>query len=252
MRDRGPVQRAWSLVIQCHTYWTRSRRDRWVRPRGARWEYNTRISANSAASILTVRVWSLPASANPQQYWTLRAITELLAALALTIELVSMLTEARWNISTACFEVCLFITTVAQTLCYDWNITFAGCHVNQSSAIQFVAEPGVGLTPPSSYTTLGVSNVDIRRRSGPRFPGCKHHEISHWYDEYFCTCSQGDRLRGFTAAGFVMLLYDHALAISDERLYLWKAPPSFAKYAFILNRYLVPSVGLFLLLSRTE
>jgi len=37
-----------------------------------------------------------------------------------------------------------------------------------------------------------------------------------------------------------MLLYDHSLAISDERIYLWKAPPSFAKYAFVINRYLVP------------
>lgn len=46
----------------------------------------------------------------------------------------------------------------------------------------------------------------------------------------------------FPAVGFVMLLYDHVLAISDEQHYLWKAPPSCAKYAFMVNRYLVPCV----------
>ena len=44
----------------------------------------------------------------------------------------------------------------------------------------------------------------------------------------------------FAAVGLVMLLYDHALTLSEEISLIWKSPPSFAKYAFLLNRYLVP------------
>ena len=39
--------------------------------------------------------------------------------------------------------------------------------------------------------------------------------------------------------GLVVLLYDHALTFSDEVTLVWAAPRSFAKYAYIFNRYLV-------------
>jgi len=44
----------------------------------------------------------------------------------------------------------------------------------------------------------------------------------------------------FAAAGLVMLLYDHILTLPAEITLIWKSPLSFAKYAFLLNRYLVP------------
>lgn len=46
--------------------------------------------------------------------------------------------------------------------------------------------------------------------------------------------------RYLSAAGLVVLLYDHVLTLPDEIALIWNSPPSFAKYAFILNRYLVP------------
>ena len=50
-----------------------------------------------------------------------------------------------------------------------------------------------------------------------------------------------------TAAGAVVLLYDHIMTLPDEYRFVWKAKPSFAKYAFLLNRYIVPSVMLLVL-----
>jgi hypothetical protein len=37
-----------------------------------------------------------------------------------------------------------------------------------------------------------------------------------------------------------MLIYDHILTLPAEISLIWKSPPSFVKYAFLLNRYLVP------------
>ena len=45
-----------------------------------------------------------------------------------------------------------------------------------------------------------------------------------------------------TAAGAVVLFYDHIMTLPDEYRFVWKAKSSFAKYAFLLNRYVVPSV----------
>ena len=45
------------------------------------------------------------------------------------------------------------------------------------------------------------------------------------------------------AGSLVMLLYDHCLTSYDEYRYAWKAPPSFAKYGLLLNRYLVLGVS---------
>ncbi len=39
------------------------------------------------------------------------------------------------------------------------------------------------------------------------------------------------------AIGLVAMLYDHALTIDDEVQLVWHARPSFAKYAFLYNRY---------------
>jgi hypothetical protein len=47
------------------------------------------------------------------------------------------------------------------------------------------------------------------------------------------------------AGSLVMLLYDHCLTLSDEYRYAWKAPPSFAKYALLTNRYFVLAVSNF-------
>jgi hypothetical protein len=41
------------------------------------------------------------------------------------------------------------------------------------------------------------------------------------------------------AAGLSLLLYDHLLTFSDEVDLVWKAPNSFSKWAFLLNRYVV-------------
>ncbi|KAI0093427.1 hypothetical protein BDY19DRAFT_923643 [Irpex rosettiformis] len=40
-------------------------------------------------------------------------------------------------------------------------------------------------------------------------------------------------------AGLIVLLYDHALTLSDEVSLVWAAPRSFAKYAYLFNRYMV-------------
>ena len=57
---------------------------------------------------------------------------------------------------------------------------------------------------------------------------------------------------GGTAAGVVVLLYDHIITLPDEYRFVWKANPSFAKYAFLLNRYVVPSVMLLVLSGTFE
>lgn len=41
------------------------------------------------------------------------------------------------------------------------------------------------------------------------------------------------------AIGLVVLLYDHALTFKDEVRLVWNAKASIAKYALLLNRYLV-------------
>lgn len=56
---------------------------------------------------------------------------------------------------------------------------------------------------------------------------------------------------GGTVAGAVVLFYDHILTLPDEHRFVWKAKASFAKHAFLLNRYVVPSVML-LVLSGTS
>ncbi|KZP18678.1 hypothetical protein FIBSPDRAFT_1045984 [Athelia psychrophila] len=48
--------------------------------------------------------------------------------------------------------------------------------------------------------------------------------------------------RYFSAAGLVVLLFDHLLTFTDEVALVWDSKPSFTKYLFLLNRYLVPSV----------
>jgi hypothetical protein len=40
--------------------------------------------------------------------------------------------------------------------------------------------------------------------------------------------------------GLVLVIYDHIVTFSAERRYIWPAPPSFRKYAFLVNRYSVP------------
>ena len=57
---------------------------------------------------------------------------------------------------------------------------------------------------------------------------------------------------GGTAAGAVVLLYDHIITLPDEYRFVWKANTSFAKYAFLLNRYVVPSVMLLVLAGKSE
>ena len=60
------------------------------------------------------------------------------------------------------------------------------------------------------------------------------------------------RLVGGTAAGTVVLLYDHIITLPDEYRFVWKANSSFAKYAFLLNRYVVPSVMLLVLCGKLK
>ncbi|KAI5115927.1 hypothetical protein M0805_009863 [Coniferiporia weirii] len=48
--------------------------------------------------------------------------------------------------------------------------------------------------------------------------------------------------RYLNGIGLVMLLYDHVLSFDDEVRLVWQAKPSFAKKAFLLNKYLVPVV----------
>ncbi|KAF7371270.1 hypothetical protein MSAN_00762800 [Mycena sanguinolenta] len=47
--------------------------------------------------------------------------------------------------------------------------------------------------------------------------------------------------RYVSAAGFVLLLYDHLLTLGDEVEYTWNAPNSVAKITFLCLRYMVPS-----------
>ncbi|KAJ7677055.1 hypothetical protein DFH06DRAFT_1429128 [Mycena polygramma] len=46
--------------------------------------------------------------------------------------------------------------------------------------------------------------------------------------------------RYVSAAGVVVLLYDHLLTFDDEVEYIWKAPASLEKTLFLLLRYIVP------------
>ncbi|OCH84997.1 hypothetical protein OBBRIDRAFT_839300 [Obba rivulosa] len=45
--------------------------------------------------------------------------------------------------------------------------------------------------------------------------------------------------RYLSAVGLVALVYDHALTFGDEVSLVWTAPHSFAKWAFLVNRYFV-------------
>lgn len=47
--------------------------------------------------------------------------------------------------------------------------------------------------------------------------------------------------------GVVVMLYDHAITFGEEVRCIWKAPRSFAKYLFLLNRYFVPALLLAIL-----
>ncbi|KAI0291645.1 hypothetical protein B0F90DRAFT_1823703 [Multifurca ochricompacta] len=44
--------------------------------------------------------------------------------------------------------------------------------------------------------------------------------------------------RNITVAGAVVVLYDHVLTFDDEIRLIWKAPSSFIKWIFLVNRYL--------------
>ena len=52
---------------------------------------------------------------------------------------------------------------------------------------------------------------------------------------------------GKTAAGTMVLLFDHLITLADEYRFVWKARTSFAKYAFLLNRYAVLCVMVLIL-----
>jgi len=45
-----------------------------------------------------------------------------------------------------------------------------------------------------------------------------------------------------TAAGLVVLIYDHFLTFSDELELYWQSKDSFSKYGFLTNRYVVPAM----------
>ncbi|KAM5533020.1 hypothetical protein V8D89_013288 [Ganoderma adspersum] len=45
--------------------------------------------------------------------------------------------------------------------------------------------------------------------------------------------------RYMSAAGLMILFYDHLLTFGDEVQYIWSAPSTYAKYIFLLNRYTV-------------
>lgn len=59
---------------------------------------------------------------------------------------------------------------------------------------------------------------------------------------YIQGVSDANAVRYFTVIGVVILLYDHITTFKEEVRYIWKAPSSFAKYAFLMNRYLVPAL----------
>ncbi|TDL22654.1 hypothetical protein BD410DRAFT_722722 [Rickenella mellea] len=56
--------------------------------------------------------------------------------------------------------------------------------------------------------------------------------------------------RYLSAVGLVLLLWDHIITIGDEVQLIWSARPSFAKYAFLANRYVV-AITLILISYRT-
>ncbi|KAI0644513.1 hypothetical protein C8Q79DRAFT_913360 [Trametes meyenii] len=45
--------------------------------------------------------------------------------------------------------------------------------------------------------------------------------------------------RYLSAVGLTVLFFDHCLTFADEVKYIWPAPPTYAKYTFLLNRYTV-------------
>jgi hypothetical protein len=59
---------------------------------------------------------------------------------------------------------------------------------------------------------------------------------------------------GETTAGTMVLLYDHIVILPDEYRFVWKAKLSFAKYTFLLNRYVMTFTMLLVLpgTSRTR
>jgi len=59
---------------------------------------------------------------------------------------------------------------------------------------------------------------------------------------YIQEVADANAVRYFTVIGVVVLLYDHAITFRQEVRCIWKAPRSFAKYAFLMNRYLVPAL----------
>ncbi|EGN99615.1 hypothetical protein SERLA73DRAFT_134913 [Serpula lacrymans var. lacrymans S7.3] len=56
------------------------------------------------------------------------------------------------------------------------------------------------------------------------------------------TQGDADVVRYLSAAGLVILLYDHLLTFADEVALIWTSSRSFAKYLYLMNRYLVPQV----------
>ncbi|KAJ6543058.1 hypothetical protein B0H19DRAFT_1035468 [Mycena capillaripes] len=46
--------------------------------------------------------------------------------------------------------------------------------------------------------------------------------------------------RYLSAAGYVLILYDHLLTLDDEVEYVWSAPTTLAKILFLILRYMVP------------
>ncbi|KZV72087.1 hypothetical protein PENSPDRAFT_650014 [Peniophora sp. CONT] len=59
------------------------------------------------------------------------------------------------------------------------------------------------------------------------------------YDQLVSGLNVANVSRYLTAAGLVILLHDHLLTLSEEVNLIWRAPRSFAKFAFLGNRYLV-------------
>ncbi|VDB90069.1 unnamed protein product [Peniophora sp. CBMAI 1063] len=59
------------------------------------------------------------------------------------------------------------------------------------------------------------------------------------YDQLISGLNAANVTRYLSAAGLVVLLYDHLLTVSDEVNLVWRAPRSFAKFAYLGNRYLV-------------
>ncbi|TCD64734.1 hypothetical protein EIP91_003690 [Steccherinum ochraceum] len=59
------------------------------------------------------------------------------------------------------------------------------------------------------------------------------------YNELIRALEHAHYTRYFSAAGLAVLLYDHLLTLDVEIKYVWRAPPSLPKIAFLFNRYMV-------------